>query len=423
MPSTASDCEDDASDDAAPPPKAKAGIKATSCARGQRQGATDLEAQTLEAPGNCKKNGTKCGSNHGVIGDSKAPRRAQAYKSKVGGATGDSVPRNSKARSSASRPALRTQGVVGRFIGVSDNDIIAILLVTALVVLGYEVVRGPVIPPPSPLPPMEPPPPTPPPPSPPPATPPPLPPPPSPPPFMPPPYSPPPPSPPPSAGPVPPPSPPPRPPPPVPPPVPPPTPPPPFTPPPASPTQSSTIARLNRRFIRGGPQAAARADRGAPLATLGVVARLFDPSSSPLQEWMPCAHGWCAVYGDRLPASLISRQSPWLYSKPDSPQAGFIARSESVRLWCGYFVDGGTMSKVCDPPGKSATCTPGCPPGHLDAVKWCTSRAQMQCGWKADEMDQLILQQQELGKYSYNVRCCHRVAPHSPTYSRSSRFP
>ena len=138
------------------------------------------------------------------------------------------------------------------------------------------------------------------------------------------------------------------------------------------------------------------------LGSGGVLARLFDPSEDPKEPWKPCTRDiWCKVYGDRMPASLINRHAPNLYSKADSPLAGFIVDPNHVELFCSYFVDGSSMNKLCDPPGATDECTPGCPTGHPDA-SWCKLRSDSQCAWRPERLDQMLMQQFEQGKGSYN---------------------
>ena len=141
-----------------------------------------------------------------------------------------------------------------------------------------------------------------------------------------------------------------------------------------------------------------------------MLARLFDPSGKPDEPWIPCPlRGmWCAKYGDRLPASLISKRTPMLYSKGDSTGGGFLLRTEYVELYCAYPTDGSTMNKMCDPPGRSPTCLPGCPTGHDDA-RWCQTRAESRgssCAWQPDQLREMLLAQEEVAsggkKITYN---------------------
>jgi len=157
---------------------------------------------------------------------------------------------------------------------------------------------------------------------------------------------------------------------------------------------------LNHRFEHGRPERS--------IERAGVLARLFDPSEKPGEPWLPCndPNLWCYKYGDRLPASLISRQAPRLYSKGDSRNAGFILNSNLVELYCAYPGDGSTMNKMCDPPGASAHCVPGCPTGHGDA-DWCQSRQESlqkygQCAWRPDQLDQLLQVQHDMISHAAN---------------------
>jgi len=77
-------------------------------------------------------------------------------------------------------------------------------------------------------------------------------------------------------------------------------------------------------------------------------------------EWAPCSRNeWCTRFSDRFSASVINRRVPYLY---DAKQPGFILQPFAVdrAFLCGYKQDGGTMGKVCSPPGISEQCVPGC---------------------------------------------------------------
>ena len=189
-------------------------------------------------------------------------------------------------------------------------------------------------------------------------------------------------------GPPPPPSPPPSPSPPSPPPPPPPPPPrmsptPPPSPSPSAPTAAALVHELNHRFASGGPN--------NDITRAGVIARLFDPSEKPSEPWLPCTADlglWCAKFGDRLPASLINKRAPVLYTKGDSRGGGFILNPAHVVLYCAYAQDGSTMNKMCNPPGPSASCMPGCPTGHSDAG-WCRNHQESirdRCAWRPNQL-------------------------------------
>lgn len=143
------------------------------------------------------------------------------------------------------------------------------------------------------------------------------------------------------------------------------------------------MATLNRRFEHGRPS--------KDIGSAGVIARLFDPSEDPKEPWRPCSNQklWCKVYGDRMPASIINKRVPWLYSKGDSALAGFLIAPQTVSLYCAYSGDGSTMNKMCEPPGLSSSCMPGCPLGH-DDTNWCSRRDEgNQCAWRANQLDQV----------------------------------
>ena len=158
------------------------------------------------------------------------------------------------------------------------------------------------------------------------------------------------------------------------------------------------MQELNRRWAHGRPS--------KELAHAGVLARLFDPSEDPNEPWRPCrgphVPSWCRVYGDRMPASLINAHTPSLYSKGDSHLAGLIVNPFLASVLCSYSSDGSTMNKMCDPPGVTEACVPGCPTGHLDA-EWCRRRDDETgslCGWQPTQTDQMLMQQSERGQVS-----------------------
>lgn len=101
-------------------------------------------------------------------------------------------------------------------------------------------------------------------------------------------------------------------------------------------------------------------------------------------------------------ASVVNKRVPWLYSKGDSALAGFLVSPHAVELFCAYSGDGSTMNKMCDPPGASDRCMPGCPLGH-DDTRWCTRRDEgNQCAWRGNQLDQMLMQQVEQHDGGYN---------------------
>lgn len=67
---------------------------------------------------------------------------------------------------------------------------------------------------------------------------------------------------------------------------------------------------------------------------------------------------------------------------------GFIFRPSENRIFCSYAGDGGSMNKVCDPPGQSEQCLPGC----WDAgPEWC-GVSQVDCNgpFPAEQLDEMM---------------------------------
>jgi len=160
------------------------------------------------------------------------------------------------------------------------------------------------------------------------------------------------------------------------------------------------VHELNHRFASGGPN--------NDITRAGVIARLFDPSEKPSEPWLPCTADlglWCAKFGDRLPASLINKRAPVLYTKGDSRGGGFILNPAHVVLYCAYAQDGSTMNKMCNPPGPSASCMPGCPTGHSDAG-WCRNHQESirdRCAWRPNQLGDMLTSQQDAAQNNKRV--------------------
>lgn len=96
------------------------------------------------------------------------------------------------------------------------------------------------------------------------------------------------------------------------------------------------------------------------------------------------ARCWCADVGqDRLSASLINKRVPKtvdgqipLYQEVDvNAAAGFIMNPYLTDVLCSYPGDGGSAQRLCDPPGVSETCVPGCYQAVRDGggPSWCSA--------------------------------------------------
>ena len=122
--------------------------------------------------------------------------------------------------------------------------------------------------------------------------------------------------------------------------------------------------RINQRFRDG--------HASNDLDSVGVVIHQFDETENPDMPWKRCpqfCHGFgqlcgCHFLMDRITGSSISAAMPRNVdgSMPIwSPKAGgIIFRGSSNKLLCAFAGDGGTRARVCDPPGTSEHCTPGC---------------------------------------------------------------
>lgn len=154
------------------------------------------------------------------------------------------------------------------------------------------------------------------------------------------------------------------------------------------------MATINSEFADGRPS--------KQVARSGVLARFFDPSEDPDAPWLPCgmrqgAPDWCRIYGDRMPASLISRRYPQLYAKGDSMGAGFLVEPSAASLLCAYPMDGSTMNKNClGREHDMRECTPGCPSRDATGrwtTEWCrwgVEPASGACAWRPDQLDSMF---------------------------------
>ena len=140
------------------------------------------------------------------------------------------------------------------------------------------------------------------------------------------------------------------------------------------------VAELNARFR----DATASND----IQTAGVLIRSWDALSAWGRPWLPCTKDeFCARYSDRFAVSLIYPGHNSVYDK-----GGFVLRPGEIELNCAYASDGGSQGACCSPPGKTATCSPGC-------KRWCDPARGAKnwgCAWKPEQLREMILQQQVL---------------------------
>ena len=173
---------------------------------------------------------------------------------------------------------------------------------------------------------------------------------------------------------------------------PPPPPPSPSVPPPGG----AIVERLNFRFRDGRPS--------NELEEIGVILHQFDESEDPDMPWKRCpqfCHGFgqvcgCAFVKDRLSAQTILHQMPKtkqggipLWSEK---MGGVVFKGSANRIYCAFPGDGGTRARVCDPPGLSAECTPGCTDiyhtwcdGHSKDDVWCDGDP-----WRPEMLKQML---------------------------------
>ena len=116
------------------------------------------------------------------------------------------------------------------------------------------------------------------------------------------------------------------------------------------------VGRLNRRYQKGAPS--------ADLRKAGVLLHTWDKTEDSVRKWQPCAQGWCAPYGDRMAATLISAATPgWWHGYGQGGGSGLIFSPKHAQPFvrCSYGEDGGSMKapKGCNP----KACTPSSPFG------------------------------------------------------------
>ena len=108
------------------------------------------------------------------------------------------------------------------------------------------------------------------------------------------------------------------------------------------------------------------------------------------KPWLPCeTHRSCIKFSDRFASSIIYQPHSQTYAK-----GGLVLRPGELLLNCAYASDGGSQSAVCNPPGRSATCTPGCKV-HCDPAKgW----RNWGCSWPAEHLKDMLEQQRIVEK-------------------------
>ena len=151
------------------------------------------------------------------------------------------------------------------------------------------------------------------------------------------------------------------------------------------------VDQLNIRFREGGPS--------HDVTRLGVLLHQFDGQEDPDRGWLPCTT-WCTDFSDRFASSIINRRVPNLFDAAQSKPGGLIFRPSPQlnEIFCAWPADGGTMSIVCSPPGRSATCLPGC---WTETPNWCTA-TQSWCPYPPDRTGEMLSMQERTNAHKYN---------------------
>ena len=145
---------------------------------------------------------------------------------------------------------------------------------------------------------------------------------------------------------------------------------------PPSPPLSATeaVALINRRFELGRPSS----DAEAAGVFVRMIDHLTDTEDWAESPWLPSKDPNRA---DRFSGSVINRWTPAIFmGKYGRGMPGFVISPGAAHasIMCGFTHDVGTVMAQCHPPGRSATCLPGCM-GASDSSRgishWCDSPA------------------------------------------------
>lgn len=117
---------------------------------------------------------------------------------------------------------------------------------------------------------------------------------------------------------------------------------------------------------------------------MGVLLHSIDGFEDDERPWQAATHGekFNAGLSDRISCSVIWKGQQWSFMDNDSGlysgQGSYIINPTFARVLCAYGGDGSTRGKVCNPPGPSDHCIPGCMPQYdgensvHDYDAWCT---------------------------------------------------
>jgi len=140
----------------------------------------------------------------------------------------------------------------------------------------------------------------------------------------------------------------------------------------------------------------------------GVFVRQFETYNAHDFEdmWVPCFgdYEWCMPLKDRVSASIINTAIRGLF-KGDN--GGYVISASRNEMLCAWAVDAGSVNLVCQPPGKSPDCVPGCmvkaAPSDKDSYRahaWCESYGlpapgDTLCPWGPSHVSEMVQQHEK----------------------------
>ena len=118
-----------------------------------------------------------------------------------------------------------------------------------------------------------------------------------------------------------------------------------------------------------------------------------DPAKAGGRSWLLSVEE--LKWSDRISATLINRRARRegeelpLYS---NVQSGVIFAPAATKVLCAFSKDGSTQSdRVCDPPGVSARCVPGC--SYHGRLTWCGQGNDRNCAWQPNRLGSMLEEQ------------------------------
>ena len=170
-------------------------------------------------------------------------------------------------------------------------------------------------------------------------------------------------------------------------------------------TAEEVVALLNHRFEQGRPS------NDSPGLFVRVIDHLTDMDDWGATPWLRSSNPKRA---DRFSGSVINRIAPAIFmGKFGRGVPGFVLSSAAAQasLLCSFTHDAGSVMAICDPPGVSANCTPGCmgaSAASRNTSHWCDSPAPCHglggechvasggrfsfptCPWPAEKLDDML---------------------------------